>query len=222
MNTKSLIKKILLAFEQSSTSIKYDKIYLWNDGPSKIKQITVSFGITEYGNLKGLITNYCDKKGKSFEKFNPYINQIGKTPLANNDEFIKLLKESGSDPVMQMVQEQAFDKLYIDPAYNFCLTNGFQENLSKLVICDSYLHSGSILQFLRNKFPTSVPNKGGDERKWIYEYCNVRRDWLANHSSKILNKTVYRMDFMLSRLKRGDWQLTNPPYNANGVLINLD
>lgn len=221
MNTKSLIKKILLAFEQSSTSIKYDKIYLWNDGPNKSKQITVSFGITEYGNLKSLITNYISKQGKYSEKFNSYVDKIGKTPLANNTEFISLLKESASDPLMQIVQEQAFDKLYIDPAYEFAINNGFQENLSKLVICDSYLHSGSILQFLRNKFPTSVPVKGGDERKWIYEYCNARRSWLANHSNKILNNTVYRMDFMLGRLSKGDWQLSNPPYNANGVLVNI-
>jgi chitosanase len=219
MNTKSLIKKILLAFEQSSTSIKYDKIYLWNDGPDKIKQITVSFGVTEYGNLKGLIKNYCDKQGKYSEKFNPYLDKIGKTSLANNQEFINLLKESASDPLMQIVQEQAFDNLYIDPAYNFALQNGFQENLSKLVICDSYLHSGSILQFLRNKFATKVPSKGGDERKWIYEYCNVRKDWLKKHSNKILNNTVYRMDFMLDRLSKGDWQLCNPPYNVNGVIV---
>jgi chitosanase len=110
--------------------------------------------------------------------------------------------------------------MYINPAYNFCTTNGFQQELSKLVICDSYLHSGSILQFLRNKFSTVVPSKGGDERKWIYEYCNARRNWLENHSNKILNKTVYRMDFMLDRLRVGDWNLSNPPYNANGVIIN--
>jgi len=52
MDKISLIKKVLVSFEQSSTSIKYDKLYFWNDGPNKIKQITVSFGITEWGNLK--------------------------------------------------------------------------------------------------------------------------------------------------------------------------
>ena len=220
MSAKNLIKKVLLAFEQSSTSIKYDKIYTWDDGPNNIKQITVSFGVTEYGNLKTLIRNYCLKNGRHSAAFNEYVADIGKKPLVENTKFIGLLKEAATDPVMQMVQEQAYEDMYINPAYNFCTTNGFQEELSKLVICDSYLHSGSILQFLRNKFSTSVPAKGGDERKWIYEYCTVRREWLKNHSNKILNKTVYRMDFMLDRLQVGDWKLSNPPYNANGVIIN--
>ena len=58
MDKKSLIKKILLAFEQSSSTIKYDKVYVYEDGPNDIKQITVSFGVTEYGNLKKLIKSY--------------------------------------------------------------------------------------------------------------------------------------------------------------------
>ena len=58
MDAKPLIKKILLAFEQSSTNIKYDKIYTFEDGPNDIKQITVSFGVTEYGNLKKMIKDY--------------------------------------------------------------------------------------------------------------------------------------------------------------------
>ena len=73
LDIKELIKKILVSFEQSSTTIKYSKIYEWEDGPNKIKQITVSFGITEYGNLKKLIQNYCLNKGMFTEQFLPFI-----------------------------------------------------------------------------------------------------------------------------------------------------
>lgn len=219
MDKKNLIKKILLAFEQSRTTIGYDKIYTWEDGPNSIKQITLSFGITEYGNLKKFIESYCKKDGRHKKEFESYIPSIGKTSLVNNSDFLKLLKDSASDPVMQMCQDQAYEEMYINPAYKFCDTNKLILPLSKLVICDSYLQSGSILSFLRKKFSESIPVNGGDEKKWIESYCTVRRDWLKNHSRKILNKTIYRMDFMLDRIKKGDWELTQSPFNANGVII---
>jgi chitosanase len=219
MDKKSLIKKILLAFEQSSTSIKYDAIYKYNDGPDDKKQITVSFGVTEYGNLKNLIKNYCFRNGKLSEKFQPYVGKIGVEPLVENEEFLAILKESASDKVMKECQEQAYDDMYINPALVFCDKTGLILPLSKLVICDSYLHSGSILSALRNSFPESVPVNGGDEKVWIESYCKARKNWLANHSRAILHKTVYRMDFMLDRIEKGDWELTQSPFVANGVKI---
>jgi chitosanase len=219
MDKKPLIKKILLAFEQSRTSIGYDKIYTFNDGPNNIKQITVSFGITEYGNLKKLIEDYCNKDGKHKPYFEKYLPKIGKTPLCEDLEFISLLKASGSDPLMQLCQDQAFDNMYINRAYQFCDTNQLDLPLSRLVICDSYLQSGSILSLLRNKFSEKIPASGGNEKKWIESYCTVRRDWLKNHSRKILNKTIYRMNFMLDRIKKDDWELSQPPFNANGLII---
>lgn len=219
MDKKSLIKKILLAFEQSSPTIKYDKVYVYEDGPNDIKQITVSFGVTEYGNLKKLIKSYCFKNGKYSEEFTPYIPSIGVKSLVKNTDFITLLKESASDPVMQETQEEAYEEMYINPAYAFCDKNNFKEELSKLVICDSYLQSGSVLSLLRNMFSERPPINGGDEKIWIESYCKARRNWLANHSRTILNKTVYRVDFMLDRIKKGDWSLSQSPFVANGVKI---
>jgi chitosanase len=192
MDKRSIIKKVLLAFEQSSTSIKYDAIYKYNDGPNKIKQITVSFGITEYGNLKKLLTSYVEKGGRFKSSFESYLPSVGVKPLVSDDKFVGLLKESASDPLMQMCQESAYESMYIEPAYKFCSSNGFETNLSKLVICDSYLHSGSILSLLRNKFSESVPAKGGDEKVWTKSYCEARKNWLTNHSNKkTYQKTIF-------------------------------
>jgi chitosanase len=219
MDKKSLIKKILLAFEQSSTTIKYDEIYKYDDGPNDKKQITVSFGITEYGNLKTLIKNYCFRNGKHTEEFTPYIQKIGSEALVNDAKFISLLKESCSEDIMKECQEQAYDDMYINPALAFCDKNKLDLPLSKLVVCDSYLHSGSILTSLRNSFTESVPANGGNEKVWVESYCKARRNWLANHSRTILHNTVYRMDFMLDRIKKGDWDLSQSPFIANDVKI---
>lgn len=218
-NYTSLIKKVLLAFEQSSTTIQYDKIYIWNDGPDSRKQITLSFGVTEYGNLKELVRTYCLKGGRHSDGLSKFVGDIGKKPLANNTDFIDLLEAAGGDPVMQMVQDQAFDDMYITPAVKWCEKSKLELPLSRLVVADSYLHSGSILMSLRNKFPEKLPSLGGNEKKWVESYCIVRRDWLANHTRKILNKTVYRMDFMQDLIDKGDWNLSQKNYSANGVKI---
>ena len=218
-NLNQFIKKILLSFEQSQTHIKYNAVYLWNDGPSNAKQITLSFGITEYGNLKPFIEQYCHQNGKYTKDFLKYIPLITKQPLAGDTNFINLLKESAQDIIMQQCQEKAFESMYIQPALNWCNTSNLILPLSKTVIADSFLQSGSILTSLRNKFSAKIPAHGGDEKEWVTSYCNIRKSWLANHSRKILNNTVYRPDFFISLLKEEDWNLTQETYIANGVKI---
>jgi chitosanase len=219
MEKISLIKKILLCFEQSSTSIKYDKLYFYNDGPKNIKQITVSFGITEWGNLKNLITSYVKKNGP-VKELEQYIPQIGKQSLVENTSFIELLKKACKDNVMAICQEEAYNTMYIEPAMVWCQKGGLELPLSKLVVADSFLHSGSILPFLRNKFPETLPSSGGDEKAWITAYTKARKDWLSTHSNKILNNTVYRPNLFLSLMEKNDWNLNSPKINANGVIID--
>ena len=218
-NIVPFIKKVLLAFEQSSTSIKYDKIYTWNDGPKNIKQITLSFGITEYGNLKRFVEKYCNADGKFKDKFQKYIPLIGKQSLVINKEFMTLLKESAADDVMKDCQEQAYEEYYITPALKWCEQNQFNLNLSKLVIADSFLQSGSILKLLRNRFTEKTPKDGGSEKVWIEEYCKARRSWLSAASLQALRNSVYRVNMFLTRIEKNDWELNQSKYNANGVEI---
>jgi len=219
MDTTKLIKQILLAFEQSSTKIQYKQVYEYEDGPKNIKQITVSFGVTEYGNLKKLLTSYCDMKGQYASEFSSYLPVVGIKPLAENKDFISLLKKSGDDIVMQMCQEQAYDDMYITPSLAWCEKNNLTLPLSKLVIADSFLQSGSILTSIRSMFPETLPVVGGREESWVTAYCSARKKWLANHSRKILHNTVYRMDFMIKCILANDWNLTKNTYIANDVKI---
>jgi chitosanase len=220
-----LIKRILTCFEQSSQTIKYDKIYMWNDGPSvegkRIKQITVSFGITEWGgSLKKLINEYSQQKGIYSSTLSKYASQLEVKSLITEKEFVDTLSTAGrEDIIMQKCQDKIFIETYIQPALAWCDKNKLTLPLSKLVVADSFLHSGGILPFLRNRFAESVPSNGGDEKKWIQEYCRVRRDWLKTHENKILNNTVYRVDFMQTQVINDNWNLEKFPVIANGVKI---
>jgi chitosanase len=219
MDKISLIKKILLCFEQSSTSIKYDKLYFYNDGPNNIKQITVSFGVTEWGNLKKLIQSYV-KKGGPVKELEKYIPEIGKQSLVSNADFLDALKKACKDNVMALCQEEAYNEMYIDPAMAWCKKGGLELPLSKLVVADSFLHSGSILPFLRNKFSETLPSAGGQEKSWITAYTKTRKEWLATHTNKILNNTVYRPNLFLSLMDKNDWELNSKKIIANGVTID--
>lgn len=190
-----------------------------NDGPDDCKQITLSFGLTEYGNLKTLVKSYIFKNGKYGADLTPYVSKIGEDSLVGDSKFIDLLKKAGSDPLMKECQEEAYDDMYITPAMKWCEKSKLILPLSKLVIADSFLQSGSILMSLRNKFSEILPSVGGDEKKWINAYCIVRRDWLANHSRKILNNTTYRMNFMQHCIEDNDWNLSAARYVANDVII---
>jgi chitosanase len=87
------------------------------------------------------------------------------------------------------------------------------------VIADSFLHSGSMLQSLMAKFPEKKPKEGGNEQVWIKAYLRARHDWLKNHSSKILNGTVYRADCYLNEIARDNWKLQTTPIVMNGTKV---
>jgi len=87
-----------------------------------------------------------------------------------------------------------------------------------LVIYDSFIHSGGILNFLRSRFPAKTPSKGGNEKEWIEQYLNIRHSWLTNHPNQILRKTTYRTKNMIQAVVKNDWNLEKP-FSANGIIV---
>lgn len=216
---KTNIKKLINVFEMGVKDIKYSQLYIYADGPGSRRQITLSFGITEYGNLKKLVQLYIANGGKYSEQFRPFVAKIGSTPLVDNSTFKALLIESSkNDAIMRDTQDKIYDIAYWDRAQNWFIEGGFKSNLAMAVIMDSFIHSGSILSFLRNKFATKLPAAGGDEKEWIKNYCQARKFWLANHSRKILRNTVYRMNFFISEIAKNNWEF-DCPIKAQGVNI---
>ena len=163
---------------------------------------------------------YVNGNGIYSSAIQPYLEKIGVTPLVDDAAFKKLLRDAGStDPVMQQVQDQFFDLRYFQPAMQWMDNNGFTLSLSALVIYDSFIQSGSIMSWLRKRFPERSPVNGGDERTWISQYVDTRHDWLATHSNPLLQNTVYRTECLKSEIARKNWDLSQLPVRAHDVDI---
>jgi chitosanase len=223
---KQKILQIVNVFETGSREGNYGAISLFFDGPpgadgKPIKQITYGRSqTTEFGNLKALIQQYVDANGLFAAELRPFVPKIGKRPSLCTDAFLlKALKDAGkNDPVMKRVQDSFFDQLYYQPAFNWFSGMKFTMALSLLVIYDSFIHSGGIPAFLREKFSEAVPKNGGDEQIWIRQYVNARHTWLANHPRTILRKTIYRTQCFKTCITKNNWDLTLP-VNANGTIV---
>jgi chitosanase len=217
---KDKIQSILNVFETGKPDGDYSNVSIFSDGPKGKRQITYGKSqTTEWGNLNKLIKSYSNKNGKHSEFFKPYVGKIGKISLVNDEKLINELREAGSDPLMKEAQDDFFDEHYWNPALAFFKENGFTQPLSMLVIYDSFIHSGGILNFLRTRFPAKTPSKGGNEKEWIIQYLNIRHSWLANHSNQILRKTKYRTKDMLFAISQNDWNLDRS-FTANGVIVS--
>jgi chitosanase len=218
-DVKNKIQKIVNVFESGAPDGDYGCISLYEDGPNGIKQVTYGKSqTTEWGNLRDLVKMYIDNDGQYSDVLRAYLDDIGHSSLVSDKNFIHILKQASKDEVMRQTQDAFFDKHYWEPAKAWFDKNQFKTNLAMLVIYDSFIHSGSILKFLREKFSEKVPVNGGDEKKWIESYCQARLNWLENHSNPILRKTVYRVKNFLTAIEQENWDLSET-FIANGQKI---
>ncbi len=219
---KSICEHIVNVFETGSIEGNYGAVVVMADGPHGSRQVTYGRSqTTEYGNLEELVQIYVDSHGIYSDKLQPYLPKIGVTSLADDGQFKQLLKDAGkNDPVMKQVQDAFFDKRYYQPAMDWATANGFTLPLSALVIYDSRIHSGGILDFLRKRFSEVPPAKGGNEKKWISQYVDVRQNWLENHENELLRNTIYRTKCFKHEIDRENWNLSQLPINAHGVAVN--
>lgn len=216
MDKKRIIIETLNAAETGSLQGNYSHIDRYADGKGKTRQITYGRSCTtEQGNLKTLLLKYVGNKGLYAKQLMPYMGKIGQIPLVDDMAFIALLKKAGEDPIMQKTQDDFFDEMYYNPSIKWCEKNGFILPLSQLVVYDSFIHSGSILDFLRERF-LATPKDG--EKLWIEQYTKTRHEWLANNSNKLLRNSSYRTKCYLQQIQVANWYLEQP-FIMNGIKI---
>jgi chitosanase len=217
--TKRKIWSIVNCVETGTPYFAYDQITILPDGPNNIECVTLSVGFTEFGgNLKKVVQRYVDKKGKYANRFVPYLNRIGKMPSLSKDKnFIDaLVISSKNDKLMRNAQDEIFEEVYFQPALKWAATEGIETPLGILVVYDSFLHSGSIFTFLRNRFTEKTPANGGSEKRWISQYVDARQNWLSNHSNKPVRNSAYRTRTYQQLIKKENWDLVGPVTTLNG------
>lgn len=217
---KRIIEQVINVAETGKPHGDYSAVTIAADGLEGCKQI--SYGrsqVTETGQLRDLIEIYCNLGGKFKLSFEQYLPEIGETPLISDKTFKVLLKTAGrTDPIMKQAQDQFFDDRYFIPAKRWAELERFLTPLGLLIIYDSFIHSGSILKFLRNRFPEKTPANGGSESIWLNQYVSVRHDWLKFHHNPLLRNTIYRTECYKEQLCTGNWNLQYPIL-INGTLV---
>lgn len=217
-----ICERVINAFETGSITGNYGAISIFADGPNDIRQITYGRAqTTEYGNLAELVRMYVEAGGTFSNDLRPYVDRIGRTALVEDSQFKDLLRRAGrEDQVMRDTQDKFFDRRYFQPARRWAETNGFMRALSMLVIYDSFIHSGSILDFLRSRFPEPIPARNGNEQTWVRQYVDVRDNWLRNHHRPAVRNSAYRTRDLQREIARGNWALDMLPISANGVAVD--
>ena len=219
---RSIIERVINTAETGRPEGDYSAIAIYADGPNDIKQITYGRSqTTEFGNLRKLVQMYVAANGTFSGALRPYEDKVGSVPLTNNADFKNLLRRAGkSDPVMRKMQDEFFEKIYFSPAMKWADDNGFTKALSALVIYDSYIHSGSILWLIRQKFSENVPASGGNEMAWISQYIDARHDWLQNHHRPAVRASAYRTRAYQAQIAKNNWDLGFLPFEMNGTPVS--
>lgn len=140
--------------------------------------------------------------------------------LANDQEFLKLLKGSADEPLMREAQNTVFDVHYMTPAIEAVEGSGWVEPLSLAVVYDSMIHGG--WKRLRDKVHEQT------EHQWIRSYIGVRHFHMANAGRKkgsifgnpLLRNTTYRMRTFSTLVAEGNWKLLTPIRTGNGAIVN--
>jgi chitosanase len=200
------IQNVLCLAEMNSQTMPYHRTVVMNDGPSQIPQVTYSIGFTQYGTLADVLADYKKRGGIHAAALAKY--PLNSRATTNRKSFRDLLAKAGrEDQAMRDAQDHIFKTRYLDRAFRWAEAEGFMLPLSYLVIADSFLHSGSMMTFLRQRFAEKTPKNGGNEKKWTADYVKVRHEWLRTHSRPLLRKTIYRTTYLDKLIAMNDWDL---------------
>lgn len=228
---EAVIDRWLSAVETGKPDGDYGNVTVLHDNPSGGPQLTYGkHQTTESGrNLQKMVREYLGRDssyliGPERDKLSFFI--AAPTYSLVRDSTLKaVLQKAGGDPAMQDVQNEFFLEHYMKPARQWAVSNGFKLPLSMLVIYDSFIQSGSVPWWLRRRFREVPPSQGGDEKKWVSQYVDVRHQWLkywgdgVSRKSRAIRNSSYRTDALNIETDRGNWDLSMLPMRVNGITV---
>jgi chitosanase len=208
---KRTAQAIVNIFETGKPLGDYGMVTFHRDDPGHLtygrSQTTLASG-----NLHLLISAYCEAPGADLAgQFAPYLDRLAARDFSLDQDLQlrALLREAGSDVVMQDVQDEFFDRVYWAPTLVRAERAGIRESLAVAVAYDGGIHgSWGKIRDMTNAACGTARDIG--ERNWILKYIETRRNWLATHDNPLLRKTVYRMESFQSLADENKWGLELP------------
>ncbi|VAW83285.1 Chitosanase precursor [hydrothermal vent metagenome] len=217
---KRTAQAIVNIFETGSARGEYGQVTLFAGDSGHLTYGRAQTTLAS-GNLFLLIKAYVASPGaKLAEKFTPYLADLQNrdVSLDLDRSLQELLRQAGDDPTMQITQDAFFDRVYWAPAVTSAEYIGVALPLSVAVVYDSRIHGS--WHRVRNQ---TIDQYGSVEKigeeQWIADYILERGDWLANHSNRLLQRTVYRMQAFTQLIEQNAWQLPLP-LDVRGVTID--
>jgi chitosanase len=173
------------------------------------------------GSLFQLLSQYTVAPGAKYAaQIQPYLPRLqAKDVTLDNDATLRsVLREAGSDPVMQAEQDRFFDANYFNPACTSAGDCGLKSALAQAVVYDSYVQGNWRGMREATDRKCGAPGSNGvTEQQWLTVYVQTRKQWLSG-SRPPLPATVYRMDAFLNLITNGNWNL-DLPIQVHGVTI---
>ncbi len=219
---KKAAQAIVNIFETGRPEGEYGKVTLLPGDPGHLtygrSQTTLSSG-----NLYLLIKAYANRDDAEHgSEFDAYLMRLANRDftLDHDMRLRRLLRNAGDDPVMQAVQDDFFDRIYWAPSQKAAEATGLSTGLGCCVVYDSKIH-GSWVRMRDRTIDRAGSVEESGEKEWIAKYVATRKDWLANHSIKILNKTVYRMETFQDLIAQDKWGL-ELPFMVRGIRLDKE
>lgn len=227
---KDTIDCILSIFETGRLPTKesYGTVALLPDGAG------ISYGkhqaTDRSGALDSIISTYARLGGPRSLELSPFAGFIAANASCKLDSreriqpdwyqrLTQILRDLGSDPVMQAAQDTVFAADYWAPAVKAGESAGCKYALSYAVLYDTCIHSGAgRIAYHRNRFPEKAPAGGGDEKAWLAAYLNEREKWLLASENPLVRRTIYRPQALRELLKAGNLDLARP-LTVRGIAI---
>lgn len=206
---KKKIQSIVNVFETGDPDGDYSKVSKRYSGPYDTMRLWYGKAQTSQDqHLPALINQYIQAGGECSDEFRG-IDWRG-PEICTNEYVVDLLIKAGRDPIMQCIQDEYFDRCYWLPAMEWCIRRNISTAIGKLVVYDSYVHTGKMLNFLLRRCEFKTPdNPNCDERDWIVSYLSVRHKWLGMHDKFYLRSQVNRIKFLEDLVRTRDWNLDN-------------
>ncbi|HWB83014.1 MAG TPA: peptidoglycan-binding protein [Bryobacteraceae bacterium] len=213
------IQAIVNVFETGRIQGRYDAITLLVGDPGHLtygrSQTTLASG-----NLYLLIKAYCDAPNAQFAaQFAPFLDRLRNRDMSLDTDLTlrAVLREAGSDAVMEATQDAFFERAYFVPSCNAAAAAQITSGLGQAVVYDSFIQGGwrTVQQMVTGQ--AGAIGNGTGEQDWVTRYVNARRSWLLSLRPP-LPSTVYRMDSFSGLITQNKWQL-ELPLSVHGVAI---